>query len=75
MRLWILLAVPLPVAALAAYAGLLRHADLRAFGRALAMADRDAHGQAITDTDWLRIERELQGAYGQLKIAIGGGSF
>jgi hypothetical protein len=37
------------------------------------MADRNGHGEGITDTDWLRIERELQGAYGQLKTAIGGG--
>jgi hypothetical protein len=43
-------------------------------GRALAMADRDAHGEGVTDTDWLGIEAELQGAYGQLKAAINGGS-
>jgi hypothetical protein len=47
--------------------------QLLAFGvaRAEAMADRDAHGQGITDADWSRIESELQGAYRQLKAAIG----
>jgi hypothetical protein len=47
---------------------------LLAFGiaRAEAMADRDAHGQGITDADWSRIENELQGAYGKLKAAVSG---
>jgi hypothetical protein len=46
---------------------------LRAFGieRAEAMAYRDAHGQAITESDWSTIETRLRDAYQQLKVAIG----
>ncbi len=38
--------------------------------RAQAMADRDAHGEAITDADWGRIEDELRHAYDALKAAV-----
>ena len=45
---------------------------LRAFGigRAEAMAYRDAHGQAISETDWSTIETQLRDAYRLLKGAI-----
>jgi hypothetical protein len=46
---------------------------LLAFGidRAEAMSYRDAHGQTITEQDWLKIEAQLRNAYQQLKMGIG----
>jgi hypothetical protein len=48
--------------------------DLIAFGimRAEAMAYRDAHGEAITDADWMEIEQQLRGAYQRLRAGISG---
>jgi hypothetical protein len=34
------------------------------------MAYRDAHGQAITEQDWMNIEKQLVGAYRQLKAGV-----
>jgi hypothetical protein len=39
-------------------------------GRSEAMAYRDARGQAITEQDWTNIERQLVGAYRQLKTGV-----
>jgi hypothetical protein len=38
--------------------------------RSEAMAYRDARGQAITEQDWMNIERQLVGAYRQLKAGV-----
>jgi len=39
-------------------------------GRSEAMAYRDARGQAITEQDWINIEKQLVGAYRQLKTGV-----
>jgi hypothetical protein len=45
---------------------------LSGFGRAEAMAYRDARGQAMTDPDWSEIERRLRRAYRSPKVAVAG---
>jgi hypothetical protein len=39
-------------------------------GRSEAMAYRDVRGQAITEQDWINIEKQLVGAYRQLKAGV-----
>ena len=47
---------------------------LRVANSPLAMAYRDARGQAMTDLDWSEIECRLRRAYRSLKAAVGAGN-